>query len=164
MSVQRSVSAVLACFVLFHVIGCGGAPPRPVEALVPAGGTIELDGKPAAGVQIRLMPFGGDGSAKSIGTSYATTGEDGKFKVIHWSNKEGISPGAYLITFSKMVKPDGSPVPPNESPAMVNAKESIAPVWSSLEVEGHLRQARRVEIPAAGKTDIKFSITSAPTS
>lgn len=164
MLLKRDFSSLLSFLLLFQLVGCGrGVPKPPVEKLVPAAGVIQLDGKPAAGVQIRLTPFG-DGSAKTVGGAYATTGEDGKFKVTHWSNKEGITPGAYLIAFSKMVKPDGSPLGAKDSPAMVNAKETIAPAWSSMEVERQERTARRVEIPETGKTDIQFSITSAPKS
>ena len=78
----------------------------------------------------------------------------------HWSNKEGITPGSYIISFSKMLKPDGTPLGEKDSPAMVNAKETIAPKWSK-QGDKMAEVTRRVDIPDAGKKDIEFSITSA---
>ncbi|MEX2287438.1 MAG: hypothetical protein WD648_10135 [Planctomycetaceae bacterium] len=159
-SIQRCSGATLLLLVLLCLLpGCGGTAKAPVEELVPASGEIQLDGKPAGGVFIRLLPIGE--TTKTVGGAWAVTKDDGTFTVTHWSGKEGITPGSYQITFSKLVKPDGSPLGENDSPMMVNAKETIAPRWSTPEAD-KLSVRRRVDIPKEGKDDIKFSITSAP--
>lgn len=158
----RSVCSSLILALLVPVAsGCGGSAAKPPEEkIVPASGVVQLDGKPAAGIRLRLTPAS-DGP-KTVGGAYAITKDDGKFTVIHWSNKEGVVPGAYVVTFSKMVKPDGSPLGENDSPAMVNARETIAPAWADVNGDRNSAASRRLEIPASGKTDIQFSITSAP--
>jgi hypothetical protein len=118
-----------------------------------------MDGKPAANVRMRLVP--NNDTTKTVGGAWAMTGEDGKFKVMHWTNKEGIPAGSYLVTFSKYVKPDGTPLQAGESPAMVNAKELVAPMWSNPTPDLMVAIARRVDIPESGRSDIAFAITSA---
>lgn len=151
-------AAVVALTVPFLFSGCSGGPKAPVEKLVGASGTIKLDGKPADAVRIRLTPIN---DTKSVGGAWAVTGNDGKFNLTHWTNAQGIAPGSYLITFSKLVKPDGSPLGQNDSPTLVNAKEIVAPRWSNPEPDQMAALSRRVDIPEGGKTDIEFSITSA---
>jgi hypothetical protein len=154
--IWQSIAVLLA---LVLVPGCGGTVKGAVEKLVPASGTIKLDGKPAAGIRVRLLPIG---DTKSVGGAWAVTDDSGKFTVMHWTNKVGIGPGAYQITCSRMLKPDGTPLGVNESPAMVNAKETIAAKWSTPDVDRMAEMMRRIDIPEGGKTDIEFLITSAP--
>jgi hypothetical protein len=78
----------------------------------------------------------------------------------HWTNEAGIAPGSYLITFSRLVKPDGSPLGERDSPAMVQAKETIAKNWSNPEPDAMASVTRRVDIPDGGKTDIDFTIAT----
>ena len=59
------------------------------------------------------------------------------------------------------MKPDGSPLGDGDSPAMVNAKEMIAPMWSKPDAEKMAAIMRRVDIPESGKKDIEFKISSA---
>ena len=138
--------------------GCGGGGPEaPVENLVKGSGTIKVDEKPVGGVRIRLTPIN---DTKSVGGSWAVTKDDGTFSLTHWTNAEGIAPGSYLITFSRLVKPDGTPLGEKDSPAMVQAKETIATVWSNPEPDQMAMLTRRVDIPEGGKSDIEFSITA----
>lgn len=69
---------------------------------------------------------------------YATTDAEGNFELLHTrTNEKGVSEGEYVVTFSRFVKPDGSPVPPGQSPVASGGNESIPPKWS--------------EVPKAGK-------------
>lgn len=155
----RIASSMLVTFsIAMFLTGCGSKG-GPVEKLVPASGSISLDNKPAANVRIRLTP--NNEKTKTVGGAWAVTGDDGKFTVTHWSNKPGIAPGSYLVTFSKLVKPDGSPLQNGDSPALVNAKELVAPNWSNPTPDKMTAIARRVDIPESGKSDITFSISSA---
>ena len=156
--IQRGLWPILSLLVLCLLPGCGGTVKGAVEKIVPASGTIKLDGSPAGGIRIRLTPIN---ETKTVGGAWAVTKDDGSFTVMHWSNKEGITPGSYLITFSKLVKPDGSPLGDKDSPAMVNAKEIISPQWSKPEGDKMSAIMRRVDIPESGKKDIEFKISSA---
>ncbi len=155
--IRRGFWPILSALVLCLLPGCGGTVKGAVEKVVPASGSIKLDGSPAGGIRIRLTPIN---ETKSVGGAWAVTKDDGTFTVMHWSNKEGITPGSYFITFSKMVKPDGSPLGDKDSPMMVNAKETIAPKWSSPDGDKMSAIMRRVDIPDSGKKDIEFKISS----
>lgn len=154
---QRFVTSVV--FVLScNLYGCSGAPEAPVEKLVSGSGTIRIDGDPAANVRIRLTPIN---ETKSVGGAWAVTKDDGTFKLTHWTNEEGIGPGSYLISFSRLLKPDGTPLGDNDSPALVQAKETIATAWSNPEPDQMSAVMRRVDISESGKVDIDFMITAA---
>lgn len=138
--------------------GCQDVIEAPVEKLVAGSGTIMVDGKPAGSVRLRLTPIN---DTKSVGGSWAMTKDDGTFSLTHWTNEPGIAPGSYLITFSKLVKPDGTPLGERDSPALVQAKETIATSWSNPEPDQMATLPRRVDIPDGGKQDINFTITTA---
>jgi hypothetical protein len=137
--------------------GCNETIEAPVEKLVGASGTIKVDGKPMGAVRIRLTPIN---DTKSVGGAWAVTKDDGTFSLTHWTNEAGIAPGSYMITFSRLVKPDGSPLGERDSPAMVQAKETIAKNWSNPEPDQMATLTRRVDIPEAGKSDIDFTIAT----
>ena len=145
---------VFSCF--FY--GCSGAPEAPVEKLVSGAGTIKLDGAAAANVRIRLTPIN---ETKSVGGAWAVTKDDGTFKLTHWTNAEGVGPCSYLVTFSRLLKPDGTPLGATDSPALVQPKETIAVEWSNPEPDQMSALMRRVDIPESGKADIDFMITAA---
>lgn len=150
--------ALIVLLALTLLSGCGEAAKEgPVENLVKGSGSVKVDGEPAGAVRIRLTPIN---DTKSVGGSWAVTKDDGTFTLTHWTNKEGIAPGSYLITFSRLVKPDGSPLGEKDSPALVQAKETIATNWSNPEPDQMATLTRRVDIPEGGKQDIDFSITS----
>ncbi|HEY0983553.1 MULTISPECIES: hypothetical protein [unclassified Schlesneria] len=152
----RCLLSLIVVFFVGLVQGCGGSK-TVAEKIVPASGVIKLDGKPVAGINIRFTPIN---ETKSVGGAWAVTKDDGSFTVMHWTNKEGITPGSYMVSFSRMVKQDGSPLGPNDSPAMVRAKETIAARWNNPG-DKMAEMTRRVDVPEAGKSDIEFSITSA---
>ena len=148
-NIERSIFSILSLLVLCLLPGCGGSVKGAVEKIVPASGTVKLDGRPTGGIRIRLTPIN---ETKSVGGAWA---------VMHWSNKPGITPGSYQITFSKLVNPDGSPLADGDSPMMVDAKELIAPLWSKPDAEKMAAVMRRVDIPESGKNDLEFKISSA---
>lgn len=155
---QRLSSVFVASLIaVTSLTGCEKTMEAPVEKLVPASGTIKVDGKPMGAIRIRLTPMN---DTKSVGGAWAVTKDDGTFSLTHWTNEPGIAPGSYLITFSRFVKPDGTPLGERDSPAMVQAKETIAKNWSNPEPDQMATLARRVDIPEGGKTDIDFTITT----
>ena len=148
---------VASLIAMVSLTGCEETLEAPVEKLVGGSGTIKVDGKPMGGIRIRLTPIN---ETKIVGGSWAITKDDGTFSLTHWTNEPGIAPGSYLITFSRYVKPDGSPLGERDSPAMVQAKETIAKNWSNPEPDQMASVTRRVDIPEGGKTDIEFTIAT----
>lgn len=129
---------VLACCLLFPMTalvltGCGDS----VEVLkladpVPASGTVTMDSKPLPKALVNFSP---DGGVKGPGSS-AITDENGKFNLITMINgesKPGAVPGAYRVTISSMVGPDGNPIVPDGEtpPAMIAAREILPERYSN---------------------------------
>lgn len=139
-------------FLVFLMTGCGSEPTPPEEKLVSASGVVKVNGKPGDGVRLFFSPTG---DTKGVGGCWALCDSEGKFKVIHSSSKEGIPVGAYQVTFSKWLKPDGSTLGEKDSPTMVNAKQMIAARWSDMQNVG---PHNRTEIPASGTSTLEFNI------
>jgi len=94
----RRASALILSLSLVILAGCGGA------KLVPAEGTITLDGKSLPNAVITFTPSDGKG-ADSVATSTA----EGKF-TLFTRGKAGAMPGDYKVTVTAGGKPgDGPP-------------------------------------------------------
>ncbi|HVA49165.1 MAG TPA: carboxypeptidase-like regulatory domain-containing protein [Pirellulales bacterium] len=106
------------------VVGCGkrSAGP-PVVATLPIQGRVTLDGKPLAGADVVFMPV--DAPLVFAGT----TKEDGSYQLAGLAGKATCK-GNCRVTISRMLKPDGSPPPPGEPPAISFAVESLPPRYS----------------------------------
>jgi len=97
----------LACLIL-ATIGCGGD-------LVSVTGTVTVGGSdPLENGMIRFTPK--DGS-KQLTSAFAKIDDNGKYVLIHQSNRKGIPPGDYHVSFSLIKMPDGSPLPDQEGEA-----------------------------------------------
>ena len=146
---RRIVSVLLLGLV---VAGCGGSSREtPKTELVPVQGTVKLAGKPTPDVLIVLSPFGG---TKGNG-AWGKTDSSGAFKLMHLSNKEGVEPGEYVISFSYLVTPDGTPVPPNTSPTEVTSVQGIAPPWTESSSEA---LSQRVNVKKEGMMPLSFDV------
>lgn len=114
--------------------GCGGGPEKVIpEKAVPVTGTITLDGKPLDNARVTFYPTAaaqGDGSS-------GTTDSTGKYELQSVFGSEvvvGAAPGKYKVVVSRMVRPDGTPMPPDsqEPPIMSGAREGIALQYSGF--------------------------------
>ncbi len=89
----------VACIGLL-LSGCSGKPAGNFKgsAAQPAFGEVSVDGKPAAGVNVTLVPVGGakDGSPCAAGM----TDKDGRFTLTTYAPKDGAPVGDYQITLS----------------------------------------------------------------
>lgn len=120
-------------------------------------GSVTVDGKPLEGIRLSFMPMSG---TKAIGGCWAVTDADGTYTVMHVSKKEGIPIGQYHVLVSRRVKPDGSPLGPDESPTMVQSQESINPMYSDPSRVG---KHNEVAVTDKGATNVNLKVSSAPT-
>jgi len=99
-------------------VGCGSGT---YEVLLPAGGTITLDGVPLDGATVAFIPS----KSSQMQPSYGYTGTDGKYELKTPEGDAGVSPGEYRIVISKIVMSDGTPVPPGSQTGGAEGDESI---------------------------------------
>jgi hypothetical protein len=98
--------------------GCGKAPPKPWEKVVPAKGVVKYKGKPLGGAMITLIPK--DSTFPDSVRPSATSKEDGSFELGTYSQSDGAPAGAYkaLVLHFPVVGPKDNPSPgPNDLPA-----------------------------------------------
>ncbi len=115
---QLLIHPPIFCVFACVLSGCGsGAPDGP--ELIPVQGTVLLDGEPLAAATVVFMPV----ESTPGNGGFGRTDDEGRFTVTYSSGYEGIPAGAYRVSISRRLMPDGSPVaaddetPPIESPA-----------------------------------------------
>lgn len=139
--------APLSCIAIG--LGCGGGP-----TLVPASGTVTLDGKPLEGATLSFIPAPSNAVSTS-GTDIS--GPSGNFRMTY-NGRAGLSPGKYRVAVSKTeeVLPKGKEISPIFAKASVEkqlmgiAKETIPPQKFDKEIE----------IPPEGATDFALDFKS----
>lgn len=77
--------------MLIGMAGCDTTPP-----LVPASGTINLDGKPLDGAVVRFVPVDGEGAWIAEGT----TDSQGRVQLRYGGTKDGAPVGHYKVILS----------------------------------------------------------------
>jgi hypothetical protein len=102
--------------------GCGAASGR-----VPVSGTVTLDSQPLADALVAFYP--GEGTAGLGG--HGRTGADGKYTLTPSRGSGGLDPGAYTVTVSLLLRPDGTPLPVGTPPIGADATERLPPIYSS---------------------------------
>ncbi|MCH9656166.1 MAG: carboxypeptidase-like regulatory domain-containing protein, partial [Planctomycetes bacterium] len=112
---------IIVVCVIGMLTGCGGNSVEVPDELVPVTGTVKLDGKPKANISVIFNP--GDQTSGTGG--YGVTDSEGKYTLLHRSNKPGIESGEYIVTFSMMGLPDGSPIPEGKDAADVGAVQLL---------------------------------------
>ena len=73
------------------------APPAPRPAPVPAGGTVTVDGRPAAGASLLFFPAPYQPNARGAAVPSATVGADGRFALSTFGTADGAPPGQYVV-------------------------------------------------------------------
>ncbi|HEY2252860.1 MAG TPA: carboxypeptidase-like regulatory domain-containing protein [Planctomycetaceae bacterium] len=150
-SLATHARACLAMVVL--IAGCSEAPAvgPDVGKLVPVSGKVTLDGKPLAGATVNFMP---KASAKTGFGATGTTDEAGEYSLeVHIGNgktSEGVLPGIYDVTVTKLTKLDGTPVKfnPDQGPMSQGpVKQAVPMKYASVNENG-----LSYTVPAEGGT------------
>lgn len=134
---------VILC-ILAVMSGCSGESGPPPADVNPVSGTVKVDGEPAGGVTVTFFPADGGGSAEG---ALGTTDESGNFTLHARDGREGAPAGKYRVLFTKLVKPDGSPIGPEEMAADVGAENALPEVYNNP-----TETPIGAEVPAGGKT------------
>lgn len=97
--------------------GCGGNS----DGLVPALGSVTIDGQPCANAVVAFIPQAG--TPGNGGT--ARTDPNGKFEIMTPQGKKGLVAGKYKVTVSLQLNDDGTAPDPNTPPIESSAKERL---------------------------------------
>lgn len=153
---RRLAPVVTAWCGLVGMAGCGPGGP----ALVPATGTVTLDGQPVDAATVTLAPAGGGG-----GIASAITDAAGRFTlttvVAGLGARPGIEVGEYAVTVTKVTSATAAPA--SDDPGFVPAvPENAVPKVTYLVPKGYGTAATsglRATI-AKGTNDLTFALDS----
>ena len=98
---------------------------------VPITGLLTLGGAPLPGAVVQFFPAGETAGPGALGTS----DPEGRFEVISSRESDaGIPPGEYTVRVSRLVNPDGTPVPPDAPDAdYPGCRESVPRPYSGVD-------------------------------
>jgi hypothetical protein len=101
------VSFTLATLLLASA-GCGGSGGSSLEGTVPVSGVITYQGRPLADAAVTLVPSATDNQAAR--GAFGRTDEDGRFLLMTAQPGDGVLPGNYKVTISKIAaEPEEAP-------------------------------------------------------
>lgn len=148
---MRVYGLCLSSLLILGFMGCGGdeVAPEVVPPLQPVSGVVTLDGEPAQGVSVVFVP---SGTSTGNGAT-AMTDASGKYELLYRTGDKGIPAGDYKVLFSKMLKPDGSPLAPGEMAADVAAVNALPAKY----MQGTLPDTQAKVTEGGGTFDFKLS-------
>lgn len=154
MFLRLQPSHLLLASTLFLIPACSRAPEGP--PLVPATGTVTLDGKPLAAADIMLIPQGDTKGNGGVGR----TDPAGKFELVQSDNRQrkGIPTGEYKVILSKYIKPDGADYTPDPNVGPIDTggfKELLPAAYTDQE---HAKLT--ANIPPEGTKTLEFKLNS----
>jgi len=113
---------IICALVCCLGIGCGQTQAEyETPELVPVEGVVTINGQPEPGVLVTFNPMG----STSGQIAYGLSDSSGKFVCEYSQGGVGCPQGQYAVTCSKMVTPDGKPIPEGASAADVMATDMI---------------------------------------
>jgi Carboxypeptidase regulatory-like domain len=142
LTLQRHFAGGLAGCLALALAGCAGGP-------VPVEGKVTMNGKPVAGATVVFIPERGGPEAG------AQTDNEGNFQLTG-TKTEGITPGEYRVTVSKMEWPPGvtPPDPTKMSFPSVLSKRQTVPLKYTVQDKTPLR----VTVPNGGTKDVHLAL------
>ncbi|MCH9653363.1 MAG: carboxypeptidase regulatory-like domain-containing protein [Planctomycetes bacterium] len=111
---------LLGCFVIC-LVGCGGGSTEPTLEVFPVNGTVTVDGEALQSVTVFFDPQEGTKGTGGGGVTDAS----GNFTILYRDDRQGVPQGNYKVLFSRLVQPDGSPIPQDATAADVGAVNSL---------------------------------------
>jgi hypothetical protein len=148
--VKREFWAFAILLTLATIPGCSGATAAPSIELYPVSGEIFLDGEPATGVSITLIPKGDTKGQSSFGVVEG----DGTFRLKYVDGSDGCPAGSYSAIFMKMETPDGSPIPEGKTAMDVGARDVIPSRFKNRD-----NPKFDVTVTEGGKAGLKFELS-----
>jgi hypothetical protein len=138
---------------VFLIAGCKTAPPGP--PLVPASGTITLDGKPLAAADLIFVPYGDTKGQSGV----ARTDGEGKYELLTADRQhKGVAVGSYRVVINKLVKPDGTDYVPDPNAGPIDTggfKELLPAVYSDMG-----QTELEINVPEGGSKSLDFKLSS----
>jgi hypothetical protein len=139
---KRFTNGLAAAFLL-AAAGCGSGQ-KSIVALVPASGTVTIDGTPLAEAVVQFIPMG---DTKGQGGS-ALTDTEGTYKALTTFGEPGLPAGEYKVVISKRDSKGGA--------AVAGPESEVLPAAYSDRVKTTLKAS----IPAGGEATNNFALRS----
>lgn len=115
---------LLSC-LFFCLVGCGGASENTLE-VYPVTGSVTVDGEALPAVSVTFFP---EKSTKGNG-GFGATDESGKFTLKDRDQRDGVAEGTYRVLFTRLVKPDGTPIGNDQMAADVGAVNQLPEIYN----------------------------------
>ena len=150
----QSVALLTCALLLLALAGCpGGGASRDLPDLVPAGGTVTLDGESLSGAQVAFVPVGSTPGTACFGLTDAS----GRYEIMADADHKGAPAGEFKVACTKWVMEDGSDFQSAEglSPMEAGAQNLLPPKYGD-ETETELKAT----VPAGGSDSINFELIS----
>jgi hypothetical protein len=123
---MRLLGCIALVVLLLGLVGCGDGLKR-----VPVQGKITVMGKALDNATVQFLPTGATKGEGGIGRSDA----DGNFTLIgSRKGDQGVVPGEYKVRVSRLVEPNGTPLPSDAKQAEhPSARESVPPAYAATD-------------------------------
>ncbi|MDR1957484.1 MAG: carboxypeptidase-like regulatory domain-containing protein [Planctomycetaceae bacterium] len=149
---SKSVSVLVLMICTLFCAGCGKS--GGLGGLVPAKGVLKFNGQPVEGASVTFHPTGQTRSASAI------TDAKGNFTAMTLNLNDGIYPGEYIVTVTKIEQrgeireehPEGS-----RQPVIHDTREVIEHL--PPEYGGKNTTGLKILIPESGEKNIEFNLT-----
>ena len=110
-----------------------------------------MDGQPFPGCMVTFVPRG---ETKGL-VAYGVTDTTGAFQLKYATGESGCPIGEYKAVFSKLLTPDGQPIPEGKNAADVGAVDKVPAAYRAMD---NLQNV--IQVPNSGKSDLKFELKS----
>ena len=116
---SKMISWRFAVIICLAACGCSRSAGPPQVQAVPITGTVKLDGKPVAGADVTFV------SQNPPAAFAGRTNDAGVYELQGIKGRNTNLQAKYRVTVSRLVKPDATPLGPDEAPMNVGAAEQM---------------------------------------
>jgi len=145
---QKLTLNFFACLLTVALVGCGGGGPSDTPDTGEVSGTITIDGKPVAGLQVSFQPESGR-------PSMGTTDESGSYELLYTTDLKGAKVGK---GFFSIVTPQDDEEGYSEEDEGEGYAESDDPIPAKYNAEAATNSDMQFDVKAGSNTfdlDIK---------